>query len=141
MLAAAQGGACRELRLWGPRCVLCVLAAVASTCTPAAALASARRCLLIACDAADEHVSPPVLYACRIHPSHFPRGLTSVKLDLWRYEGADVRALAGLPHLQRLTFHFLPVGLCLLRTVLEQCMQCAAFLLTSTYCLLARWEQ
>ena len=49
----------------------------------------------------------------RIHPSHFPRGLESVKLDLWRYEGADVRALGLLPHLSNLTLHFLPVGPCL----------------------------
>lgn len=47
---------------------------------------------------------------CRIHPRHFPSSLECVKLDLWRYEGADVRALGQLPNLRSLVFHFLPVS-------------------------------
>ena len=50
-------------------------------------------------------------HTCRIHPIHFPRTLECVKLDLWRYEGADVRALAQLPRLRNLVFHFLPVSM------------------------------
>ena len=111
ILAAADGGTCRELRLWGPRCVICMHGYLFCHSMCSCHYTHLLRSWLASLSWAQGWSLIPSngCHACRIHPCHFPRSLEAVKLDLWRYEGADVRALAQLAHLSALTFHFLPV--------------------------------